>query len=73
MPTKPIWMSKIFWLNIIATLTAVLDALKVINLPPEVVQYGVIVLAIANAVLRIWFTDTVLAFYGLKRDGEQVG
>jgi len=73
MPTKPIWKSKIFWLSIVATLAAMLDALKIVNLPPEVTQYGVIVLAVANAVLRIWFTDTVLAFYGPKRDGEQVG
>ena len=59
---KPIWQSKLFWLNIIATIAAVLDAAKVLSIPPEYLAIGASIVAVANVIIRIWFTDTALTF-----------
>lgn len=58
--TKPVWESKIFWLNLLATLTGVLDALKVFAIPHEYMLIGATVIAVVNVILRVWFTETSL-------------
>ena len=59
---KPIWQSKLFWLNIIATLAALLDAFKVFDVPAQYLAIGASVVAVANVIIRIWFTDQPLEF-----------
>lgn len=54
---KPWYQSKVVWLNVIATLAAVLDALKLLSIPAEWLAIGATVVAVGNVVLRIWFTD----------------
>ena len=53
---KKWYESKLVWLNAIATLAAVLDAVKVLNVPPEYLAIGAALVAVANVVIRIWFT-----------------
>jgi hypothetical protein len=60
MQSKPVWQSKLFWLNIVATLAALLEAFKVFSLPAEYLAIGASVVAVANIVIRVWFTDQPL-------------
>jgi pilus assembly protein Flp/PilA len=61
MQTKAWYQSKIVWVNALATLAAVLDALKVLNIPAEYLAIGATVIAVLNVILRIWFTDQPIA------------
>ena len=68
---KSIFESKLFWLNLIATLTGILDVVRVLDIPAEWLQYGAVAVALANVVLRVWFTDKAL-FISQPKD-EQIG
>lgn len=61
MDTKPWYTSKIVWVNVVATVAAVVDILTQGKLiPVDTVPYLVSVVAILNVILRVWFTDTAL-------------
>jgi pilus assembly protein Flp/PilA len=73
METKQWYQSKIVWVNILATITAMLDALKIVNIPPEYLAAGATVVALANVVLRIWFTDAPIETGKPDPAGEEIG
>jgi len=52
---KKWWSSKLLWLNVVATLIAIMQLLQGFTWFPA--QYQVLILGILNAILRIWFTD----------------
>lgn len=54
---KKWYESKVVWLNVVATLAAILDAVRVLNISPEYMAIGASVVAVLNVVIRIWFTD----------------
>lgn len=60
--TKPFYVSKIVWVNVLTTVVAVLTLLQDNPLvPPEAQPYVLAAVGIVNVVLRIWFTDTEIA------------
>ena len=68
---KPWYASKIVWVNLITTLILILDLFTTQQgpplLPPAVIPWIGIMVAILNIVLRVWFTSQP------KGMGEQVG
>jgi len=59
--TKKWWTSKLFWINLVATVTAAADQLLELNmLTPEIYGYVLGSLGIVNIVIRLFFTDTKL-------------
>lgn len=57
MQTLPWYQSKLVWINVIATVAAVLDAVKILNIPAEYLAIGATVVAVGNVIIRIWFTS----------------
>ena len=58
METKPVWTSKIFWLNIITAVIAVAELAQAQPLIPlQYLPYLVFAVGVLNIVIRIWFTD----------------
>lgn len=55
---KSVVASKVFWLNVAATVAAVVDILTAGQLlPAGYLPYAVAGVAILNVILRVWFTD----------------
>jgi len=56
--TKPLLVSKTFWVNLIGTLISILALVQDSPLvPPEALPWVALVVGVLNLVLRIWFTD----------------
>lgn len=57
--SKPFYLSKTFWFNVICLLVLVAEQIPVIS--PEIPAWGnqavAYVLLVGNIVLRLWFTD----------------
>jgi hypothetical protein len=53
---KPIYISKTVWLNVIATLIAVIELVQP-QFPAEYLPYFVAGVGILNVILRVWFTS----------------
>ena len=61
MDSKPWYLSKTVWVNIITTLIAVLTLLtEGTLLPAGALPWVLSVVGVLNVVLRIWFTDTAI-------------
>ena len=59
--TKSLVVSKTFWVNLIATVLAVLSLFQDSPLVPvEFLPWVALVAGVLNLVLRIWFTDTAI-------------
>jgi hypothetical protein len=59
---KQWYESKVVWVNVVATVAAVVAILTEGSLlPPEAVPYVAAFVAILNVVLRVWFTDQPIA------------
>lgn len=53
--SKPIYLSKIFWVNVAATLAALAGIEGL--LPADATKWVLIAVAVINVILRVWFTS----------------
>ncbi len=59
---KSVFRSKTFWFNVVFVLVTVANALGFAEFVPadDAQQIAVVVVAVVNLVLRLWFTDTAI-------------
>ena len=61
MGTKPVYLSKTVWVNVLTGIVMTLTASDVLAvLPKDALPLVGTVVAVANIVLRLWFSDTKL-------------
>lgn len=58
---KPWYLSKIVWVNVVATLAALYELFAASPIFPQgVLPYFLLVVGVLNAILRVWFTSQPL-------------
>ena len=70
MPTKSIFVSRTFWLNVIGLAVLILSSADVLAiLPPAAIRYEVAALAILN-ILNRFLTSMPVSLLGSRAEGE---
>lgn len=58
--TKPFWMSKTLWFNVLSIIILVIEYFIANEMFPTLLQWESLAIIVINAVIRLFFTETKL-------------